>query len=213
MSLLNIRGKKDELPRAGNMPPPPAGQQPTTRSYDPAALEFAQRIVNDQAEITRLKADGDQWRARALAAEEQIKRLEDTLERMGKDHDHQMQTLVDGHDREIAKREDQRHRETERLTEDRDFYKLKFARTVERLQVAGKIILDSLTADTGEREIKPPPKVDMAAIAAEIEQAAPPPAPAAKADPFVAGSDGDGPGVLRSEQDLWKPRGEQTPTS
>jgi hypothetical protein len=174
-SILNLGRDKTEkekseahqLPRAAI---PSAPKPQPQRIYDPAALNFAQRLIDDQAEIERLKVDVDQWRARALAAEEQTRRLEMRLDQDRKVFDEHVQKTVDTHDREFAKLSAARQHDVDRLTEERDHYKLKFARTVERLHVAGKVILDALSADTGEREIKPEPKVDMQAIAAELER-------------------------------------------
>jgi hypothetical protein len=145
--------------------PAPQSKPTPTRAYDPAALNFAQRLIDDQAEIERLKHDCDQWRAKALAAEEQVRQLDMRLALDRKTFDEHTQKTIDLHDRETAKLAASRAAEVGRLTEERDFFKLKHARTIERLHVAGKVILDALSAEPKPEE----PKVNLAAIADEIE--------------------------------------------
>lgn len=167
MTMLNLRrGEKkpedERMPRAPTVPAP----TPSARPYSPEALNFAQKIIDDQVEIERLKADGDHWRSRALAAEEQIKRLEMNLDRDQAEHARKLETVVDHHEREFAKLAAQRQHDIDRLTDERDFFKLGYARTRERLHVAGKVILDTLEADKTE---KAPPPVNLNAIAEAIE--------------------------------------------
>jgi hypothetical protein len=201
-SILSLGREKSEkekgearLPRTAIPPAPPPipHQQPQHRIYDPAALNFAQRLIDDQAEIERLKVDVDQWRARALAAEQHAARLEAQGNQDRQTFDNHLQKMVDAHDREIAKLSASRQNDVDRLTEERDFFKLKFARTVERLHVAGKVILDALSVDAkvsrfeGNAEPAVEPKVDMTAIAAELEQEAlvlAPPEPKFAADEY-----------------------------
>jgi hypothetical protein len=153
------------LPRV-NVPSAPTERAP--RSYDQQALNFAQRLIDDQAEMERLKVDLDTWRGRALAAEEQMRRLEMRLDQDRKTFDEHVAKVTDNHDREIAKLAQQRHEEVERLTEERDHFKLRYARTVERLQVAGKIVLDALQVEPLPTNQTPePPKVDMKSLEAE----------------------------------------------
>jgi hypothetical protein len=174
MSMLNLRrSEKDKpenqqakLPRATIPPAPP----PPQRIYDPAALNFAQRLIDDQAEIERLKVELDTWRARALAAEEQVRRFEMRIDADRKLYDEHVAKISDHNDREIAKLSAARQHDVERLTEERDYFKLRHAKTVERLHVAGKIVLDALSADPEPAEIKPEPKIDMQAIAAELQR-------------------------------------------
>jgi hypothetical protein len=179
-SILNLGREKAEkekgearLPRTAIPPAPPPipHQQPQHRIYDPEALNFAQRLIDDQAEIERLKVEVDNWRARALAAEQHADRLETQGNQDRQTFDNHLQKMVDAHDREIAKLSAARQHDVDRLTDDRDFFKLKFARTVERLHVAGKVILDALSVDAKvSSEPAVEPKVDMTAIEAELEQ-------------------------------------------
>ena len=169
MAMLNMprRSQKksdSELPRAPNVPAP----VPSARPYSPEALNFAQKIIDDQAEIDRLKNECDHWRSRALASEEQIKRLEMNLDRQTEEHARKLETVVDHYDRDLAKLTQQRQQDIDRLTDERDFFKLGYARTRERLHVAGKVILDTLEADKTEKAPTPPP-VNLNAIAEAIE--------------------------------------------
>jgi hypothetical protein len=170
MAMLNMprRGEKkpenteQHMPRAPTVPAP----IPSARPYSPEALNFAQKIIDDQVEIDRLKNECDHWRSRALASEEQIKRLEMNLDRQTAEYDRKLETVVDHHEREFAKLSAQRQHDVDRLTDERDFFKLGYARTRERLHVAGKVILDTLEADKTE---KAPPPVNLNAIAEAIE--------------------------------------------
>jgi hypothetical protein len=170
MTMLNLprRGEKkpenteQHMPRAPTVPAP----VPSARPYSPEALNFAQKIIDDQVEIDRLKAECDQWRARALAGDEQIRRLEMSRDQERKLFDEHTAKTLDIHDREVAKLAAQRQHDVDRLTDERDFFKLGYARTRERLHVAGKVILDTLEADKTE---KAPPPVNLNAIAEAIE--------------------------------------------
>jgi hypothetical protein len=153
---------EQQMPRAPNVPAP----IPSARPYSPEALNFAQKIIDDQVEIDRLKAECDHWRSQALAGAEQIKRLEMNLERQTAEYDRKLETVVDHHEREFVKLTQQRQHDVDRLTDERDFFKLGYARTRERLHVAGKVILDTLEADKTE---KAPPPVNLKAIAEAIE--------------------------------------------
>jgi hypothetical protein len=171
MTMLNLRRgeKKPEnteqhMPRAPNVPAP----IPSARPYSPEALNFAQKIIDDQVEIDRLKNECDHWRSQALAGAEQIKRLEMNLERQTAEYDRKLETVVDHHEREFAKLTHQRQQDIDRLTDERDFFKLGYARTRERLHVAGKVILDTLEADKTEKAPAPPP-INLNAIAQAIE--------------------------------------------
>jgi hypothetical protein len=173
MSMLNLRRDRAEkvlaaeskmpMPKAANVAPPPP------RQYSPEALNFAQRLVDDQVEIERLKLDADNWRSRALASEEQVKRLEMQIDRDRQDFERELARVTDRGDRELAKRAAQHDNDVNKLTDERDFFKLEFNRIVERHRVAAKVILDTLTADAPQQEKKRPPEVNLNAIAEAIE--------------------------------------------
>jgi vacuolar-type H+-ATPase subunit F/Vma7 len=182
-----------KLPRATQMPAPPTQGSPGRR-YDQQALNFAQRIIDNEADLERLRLECDQWRAKALAADEQIRRLEAQLDQDRKVFDGHVQKTIDTHDREIAKLAAARDNDVARLTDERDHFKLRYARTVERLHVAGKIVLDALETpieDTVAREIKENPQINLAAIEKEIAQSVPADIDAlARGEPIPAGVTG-----------------------
>jgi outer membrane murein-binding lipoprotein Lpp len=154
------------LPQAPSVPMPPVREQATPNATYQRAHDFATRVFETEAEIEKLKLDGDQWRAKALAAEEQVSQLEKRIDQDRKTYDEHVTKITDAHDREMTKLSAQRQSDVDKLTDERDFYKLKLARTIERLHVAGKVVLDALDAEKAE---KPQPKVDMQAIEAEVK--------------------------------------------
>lgn len=157
------------LPRVAVPPAPPPTPASAPRSYDQQALNFAQRLIDDQAEMERLKVDLDTWRGRALAAEEQMRRLEERIDADRKVYDAHVRQTTDNHDRAIATLSAARQNDVDRLTGERDHFKLRYARTVERLHVAGKIVLDALQVDPlPTPEPQQPLKVDMHAMEDEI---------------------------------------------
>jgi hypothetical protein len=154
---------KEMLPKAPNVAPPPP------RQYSAEALNFAQRLVDDQVEIERLKLDADNWRSRALASEEQVKRLEMQIDRDRQEFERELVRVTDRSDRELAKRAAQHDHDVEKLTDERDYFKLEYGRIVERHRVAAKVILDTLTVDAPQQDKKPLPEINLNAIAEALE--------------------------------------------
>jgi hypothetical protein len=177
MSMLNIGRKvatktENKMPKAPGIPAPTPEPQPL-RNFDPAALNFAQRIIDTEAELERLRVSVDEWRAKALAAEEDVRRLDARIQQDRKTYEEHITKITDKHDREVAQLSATRDRDVDRLTDERDHYKLLHARTIERLHVAGKIVLDALQPFENEKHFAPPVNVD--AMEREISLAAPTP--------------------------------------
>lgn len=170
MTMLNLRkGDKPDpkLPRANNVAPAPAPR--LARDYSPEALNLFQAIVDDRAEIERLKTDNDHWRSRALAAEEQIKRLETQVAHDLKQHDEMVTQIMDRSDREFVKLAAQRDQQMLELTDQRDLWRGKYLRIRAHLDNSASIILAAIRE--GEQEGRAPaPKINLEAIAAEIEK-------------------------------------------
>jgi len=133
-------GGQAQLPRTHNLPP--AGYH---NEYADEAARAAQRYYEQVNQIADLTRQLDEWRGRALAAEQDIARLENRL------HDEQ-----------------QHHGLTrEELVKERDEYKNRLLALVAQFHVAGDVILKAIDTAT---KIVPTPKVDMRALANEIDK-------------------------------------------
>lgn len=120
-----------KMPRALSIPTePPVAQQPE-RIYSEDVLNFLQQNADNKHRIVELEAERDDWRRKALAAQDECRRLE---VRMGQDTKTQEQAL--------ARLTTDRDRRLDELTAARDEYKLRLARFETKIGVQGKAVID-----------------------------------------------------------------------
>jgi hypothetical protein len=155
MTMTNGRNKPPPaMPatRGANFPPPAAGHNtgPMHDDYSNEAARAAQRYFDMAAEITRLTAESEEWRQRAVAAEKEITR-------------HEVR------ERALTEKLDQ---VSDRLTAERDTYKDRLTTLKAEFATAGNIILhcikvSEMMAAGGDEQ--PDKRLDMNRLAAEIE--------------------------------------------
>lgn len=157
------RRAEPKLPPGSNLPPP--NMRATTLHDDHAdeAARAAQRYHQQVAEIEALKTDVEDWRRRAMVADEEVRRLE--------------------------KREADLTAKLDRMTEEAadklDNYKLTLSSLATHGHLAGKMIVEFLDIiETVSGRGKRQSQVDLEALAIELEKPAdqkpeggPPPLP------------------------------------
>jgi hypothetical protein len=104
-----------------------------------AANAFGARWAELEGEVERLRTEGEAWRLRAVAAEQDLQRIDDRLARSEEERA-----------REAAISKAMHAQELKRITAELDHYKLRYARTIERLQISAKVILDALVPEQAE---------------------------------------------------------------
>jgi len=132
------------------MPPPSAANRPNVQdaTYAEEAARVHQRHLDMAAEITRLTIELEEWRRRALAAEEDVKR--------GERRELTLQSQVDT-------------RNTQ-LTQERDLFKETVVKLSTQFGTAASIILDAhklMDEVLGQK-----PKVNLESLANEIDRSA-----------------------------------------
>ena len=122
--------KQPTMPKVTNMPAPPPQARPNRAvqdAYADEALRAAQRHIDQVQEIDRLGQELEEWRRRAMMAESEIKRLEKREQDL------------------LRMLEEQ----TNRLTDERDNYRMKLNDIMAQFHTAGAIILKCIEAGNG----------------------------------------------------------------
>lgn len=145
--MTNGRTPPKAMPtRSPNLPPPDHNMAPLHEEYSQEAARAAQRYFEMTAEIAKLAGQLEEWRRRALMAEEEIKRGE-VRERSLND---KLESV------------------SERLTLERDTYKDRLTALKAEFSTAGNIILKCM--QSADMLAGAPNKVDMNRLIAEIEE-------------------------------------------
>jgi hypothetical protein len=122
-------GDSKQLPRAPTMAAPPAPAP--APYYDEEVLRVAQRDFDNKRMIIQLEGERDDWRRKALAAQDECHRLEMRIAQDTKAHEEAIARLTEDRDRKI-----------DELTARRDEYKLALARFETKIGVQGKAVID-----------------------------------------------------------------------
>jgi predicted nucleic acid-binding Zn-ribbon protein len=142
-------GRRPTLPqmpsRPANLPPTNHNIAPMHEEYSQEAARAAQRYFDMTADITRLTGEAEEWRRRALMAEEEIKRGEMREKNLNEKLE---ATSV-------------------KLTNERDNYKHRLVELRAEFSTAGNIILRCMQAAD---MLAGQPKVDIDKLVAEIER-------------------------------------------
>ena len=135
MSMINPvkRHEPSKMPRAVNVPAPPApvAATPMHPVYDEEVLRVAQRDFEQKRMIQHLEHERDDWRRKALMAQDHCAQLEARL----------MQDIKQ-HDDAVAKLTEQRDLKIEELTQRRDEYGHKLTRFDTKISLQGKQLIE-----------------------------------------------------------------------
>jgi len=126
-----------KMPRPTAMPPAPTMPAPRAleRVYDEEVLRRYQNDLDRERMVVQLESDRDDWRRKALAAQDECRRLEQRLAQQDKAHQEAMTRLTEDRDRKV-----------DELTARRDEYKLRLTRFETKLGVQGQAVLDLANA-------------------------------------------------------------------
>jgi len=142
MRRSNSKGDKmtePKMPRPVGAVPPPAmppapampAPRPLERVYDEEVLRRYQNDLDRERMMAALESDRDDWRRKALTAQDECRRLEQRLAQQDNAHQEAMARLTEDRDRKV-----------DELTARRDEYKLRLARFETKIGVQGQAVID-----------------------------------------------------------------------
>jgi predicted RNase H-like nuclease (RuvC/YqgF family) len=118
-----------KMPKAMSLQTP--APAPLERIYKKEVLDHLQQFADTKEMVAQLEAERDEWRRKAIAAQDDCRRLEARIETDDRAHEQMVAKLTEDRDRKI-----------EELTARRDDYKLQLARLKTKIGLQGKAVMD-----------------------------------------------------------------------